>query len=215
MNAMFQKRDILIFVIICFLLGILLVRQFYVSVETVKIKKGEEEQLLALETSRLIKANADLRLEIQDLAATAEKYQKSLEDRQGAAEEMKKTLEKYKIIAGVTKVEGEGIEIKIDGDVSREQMVDLINALKNIGVEAISVNSKRLTISSYFESNEEGLFLNGQKLNKPYIISVIGNAPLIKEAVERKGGIIEQIQEGAKGLKIDVESKEKIILEPA
>jgi len=212
---MFQKKDFIIIALVCFTLGFLLVRQLYLSTETQRIKKGEEEQLLALEISRLIKANTDLRLEIQELATTAEKYQRSLEDKKSATEEVSKNLEKYKIIAGVTRIEGPGVEIKIESDMAKEQMVDLVNALRNIGIEGISINGKRLTISSYFTADQSGLFINGQKLEKPYTIWVVGNAPLIKEALERKGGIIEQLQVEEKEGQIKIEERDKLILEAA
>ena len=212
---MFQKKDLFIFILVFLVLGILLVRQFYTSKETKKLEQSEENQLLALEISRLIKANTDLRLEINELATTLEKYQKSWQDRKSAFEEVEKNLEKYKILAGTTEIKGPGIEVTIDGELDKEQMVDLINAFKNIGVESLSVNGKRLIISSYFAANQEGLFLNGMKLEKPYIILAVGNAPLIKEALERKGGIIEQIQSSEKDIKIKVEKREEIVLNKA
>lgn len=210
-----KKKDILIYILICLILGILLVRQFYTTKVVEKIKTGEENQLLALEVSRLIKANTDLRLEIQDLGATSEKYQKSLDDKKSASEEVAKNIEKYQILAGVTKIEGRGVEIKIDGDLDQTQMVDLANALRNIGIEGSSVSGKRVIISSYFKTASDGLYLNETKLAKPYTILAIGNAPLISEALKRKGGIIEQITGSSKDLKITVEEKDKIILAPS
>jgi uncharacterized protein YlxW (UPF0749 family) len=210
-----NKKDILILSLISLILGILFVKQFYISKEVEKLKAGEENQLLALEISKLLKANTDLRLEIQDLSITLEKYQKSLEDKKSAAEELSKNLEKYKIIAGTNKIEGQGVEILISKDLEKEQMVDLVNALKNIGVEGISINGIRLTISSYFTATLNGLFLNSQKLESPYKILVVGNASLIKEALERRGGIIEQIKAGSKEAEIKIEKKDKIILEAA
>lgn len=212
---MLNKKNILILSLVSLILGILLVKQFYISKETERLKAGEENQILALEISKLLKANTDLRLEIQDLSVTLEKYQKSLEDRKSASEELEKNLEKYKIIAGISKIEGPGVEIVISGDLEKEQMIDLVNTLKNIGVEGISINGTRLTISSYFTTNLGGLFLNNQKLEPPYKILVIGNAPLIKEALERRGGIIEQIKSSSKEIEISIEKKDKIILEAA
>ncbi|MCX6807108.1 MAG: DUF881 domain-containing protein [Candidatus Berkelbacteria bacterium] len=208
------RKDILIYSLICGILGALLVRQFYATKAVEKIKKGDKNQLLALEVSRLIKANDDLRSEIKDLGATSEKYQKSVEDRKSASEEVTKNLEKYQILAGVTKIDGTGVEIKIDGDVGQEQMVDLVNALRNIGVEGLSINNKRFVISSSFRFMADGLFLDNTKLERPYTVITIGNAVLIKEALERKGGIIEQIKSSSRDIKIEVIQKDKVILEP-
>lgn len=210
---MVNKKDILILSLISLILGILFVKQFYISKEAEKLKAGEGNQLLALEISKLLKANTDLRLEIQDLSITLEKYQKSLEDRKSAAEELSKNLAKYKVIAGTSKIEGQGVEILISKGLEKEQMVDLVNALKNIGVEGITINKMRLTISSYFTATLKGLFLNSQKLESPYEILVVGNASLIKEALERKGGIIEQIKASSKDIQIQIEKRDKLLLE--
>jgi len=207
-----KKRDIIILILVSIFLGILVIRQFYFAKGAEKLRSGEENQLLAIEVSRILKANAELRVEIKDLNTTLENYQKSLTNRKSAQDEVAKDLEKYKAIAGITEVEGRGVEIDLDGDPTREQVVDLINALKNIGVEALSINGQRLIISSYISYGSEGLYLDGKKLEKPYVIEVIGDSKLIKESLERAGGIIEQIKEENREIKITVNEKEKIIL---
>lgn len=199
---MFQKKDLLIFVSVCFVLGFLLIRQFYATKELAKITQAEDNQLLTLEISHLIKADSDLRLEIKEQSVTLEKYEKALEDRKSAAEALEKDLEKYKIIAGVTKIEGPGVLIKVEGGLGKEEMVDLVNALRNIGIEGLSLNKKRIVLNSSFSGGQG-----------PFIFEVIGNGPLIKEALERKGGIIEQIKSNNPNVKIGIEKKEKIQLE--
>ena len=208
-----QRKDILVFVAVCLILGILVVWQFFASKEAAKLTTEEENQLLALEVSRLIKANTDLRLEIQDLASTSEKYEKSLVDRQSAIEEVGKNLQKYQILAGVTKIQGPGVEIKIDGDLDQTQIVDLINALRNIGVEGISINGKRIIISSSFSTRADGLYLNTIKLDNPYTILAVGDGPLIEEALNRRGGIIEQLETSSKDIKVIVDKKDQIVLD--
>jgi len=207
-----SKKDYIIIFLIGILAGFLIVHQFYLAKQTKKIATGEDNQFLAVEVSQLIKVNSELRLEVKDLAQTEEKYQKSLEDRQSAQEELSKNLEKYKIIAGVTKVEGQGVEIKIEGDAGPENLVDLVNALRNIGGEGMAVNGIRFNLASYFKGTADGLFLGDTKITSPFLISAVGNAPVLKESLDRKGGIIEQIKGADRNWKISVEQKDKIIL---
>ena len=210
---MFKRKDIFVLIIVGIALGILIVRQFYVAKVVQKVTKGDEEQLMALEIAQLLKANTDLRLEIKDSGTTSEKYQQALGDRKSAIDEVAKNLGKYKIIAGATKIKGPGVEIRIDGDLAPEQLVDLVNALRNIGIEGLSVNGKRFIISSYFKITASGVFVNETKIDKPFVTQVIGNAPLIKEALLRKGGIIEQIQSSGSNIKIEINEKDAIVLE--
>lgn len=208
------KREIIILALVSVLLGFLIVKQFYLTQSTEKLKKEEENALIAVEFSRLLKANADLRTEIDELTTSLEKYQKSLSERKSASEEIRKNIEKYKIIAGESKVIGEGVEIEILGDLTKEQLIDLINALKNIGIEAISINGKRLIISSFIKSTSDGLYFEDKKLEKPYRIQAIGNSSLLKESLERKGGIIQQIKEMDPAIEIKITPQKEIILEP-
>ena len=209
---MYTKKNILILTLIGIILGFLIIRQLYLTKQAEKIKTGEDNQMLALEISQLIKANSDLRLEMTNLSTTQEKYNKSLEDKKGASEELSKNLEKYKIISGVTKIAGQGVEIKIEGGIEQEQLVDLVNALRNIGVDGVSINSKRFIISSYFTKTAEGIYLGGTKISAPYVVGVVGNGALVKESLLRRGGIIDQIKESGDDIKVDVEQKEEITL---
>ena len=209
------KKDIIVLSVVGIVLGFLLIRQFYLSKFTQRIQTGEDNQLMALEIAQLMKANSDLRLEIGDLTTTSTKYQKSLGDKKSATDEVAKNLEKYQIIAGTTRVKGPGVEIRIDGDLEQEQLVDLTNALRNIGTEGISVNNKRFIINSYFKRTADGTFLGDTKLGRPYTISATGNGALIKESLERAGGVIEQIKDSSKDIKITIDIKDEIILNPS
>jgi uncharacterized protein YlxW (UPF0749 family) len=212
---MYKKKDIIILTVIGIVFGFLVICQLRLTHEAKRIQTGEDNQILALEIAQLTRTNSDLRLEVKELSTTQEKYLKSLEDRKSASEELAKNLEKYQIIAGAKKMEGQGVEIRIEGAIGQEQLVDLVNALRNIGIEGMSINNKRFLISSYFQQTADGLYLEETKITSPILIAVTGNGPLIKESLLRHGGIIEQIKEGDKNIKITVEQKEKIILPSA
>jgi len=81
-------------------------------------------------------------------------------------------------------VTGPGIEINFDDKVSSTQMVDLINAIKNIGCEVIAINDQRVVLNT---SISEGFF------NSPTNVKAIGDKELLFQALERTGGILEQI----------------------
>ena len=88
----------------------------------------------------------------------------------------------------------------------------MINALRNIGAEGISINGQRFVINSFFRKTADGIFLENSKLSSPYIIQTVGNSALIKESLLRKGGIIDQTEESGTEIKVSVEQKDNIIL---
>jgi uncharacterized protein YlxW (UPF0749 family) len=91
---------------------------------------------------------------------------------------------RYDNINSAKSISGQGVIISIDDMLLIPQIVDLVNAIKNIGYESIQVNNVRLSINTNL----------GQFSGLPkYEIIVLGNSKLIKSALERKGGIIEQI----------------------
>jgi len=181
---MFKKNDYIIISLICFFLGIFLVSQYYSGKEVKRIIQPENNEVLAIEVSKLTRTNADLRREAEDLTANLNSYRNSSLSSKKAYDQYLSDMEKFKTINGEKATSGQGIVIKIEGNLVTPQIVDLINAIKNMGAEIIEINGKRIVINT-----ELGQFAN----QNPYEIKVLGNSALLKSAIERKGGIVEQI----------------------
>lgn len=195
----FQRSDYIILSIICFFLGILFVSEYYTSREYKKIIQPENNAVLAIEVSKQTKVNANLRREVADLTSDLDNYHNSSESRKKTYDQYLLDVERLGAINGEKAVFGQGIIISIDGTLNAPEVVDFVNALKNIGAEIISINGKRLVLNS--DINE----FSG---SDHYEIKVIGNSSLLKSAMERKGGIIEQISR--KDLKFNIAEKENI-----
>lgn len=102
-------------------------------------------------------------------------------------------INSYQIIAGVTEVTGQGVELKINHKMATTQLVDLVNALRNCDAEAISINDARIVVSSEMNSFE----------NDPeFEIKVIGNKDILYDSLIRPGGILDSITTG-EALKVD------------
>ena len=188
----------IIYFIICLFLGFLLTRQFYLNRQIQQINQLETGNSIALEVTEFIKTNNKLRKQINQLIEQKDKLEKSAASSQAANEILQENLQIYKIILGLTNTQGQGVEIIFDAKVSSTQVIDLINAVKNIGAEAITVNNRRFGPKSFVES---GLFY------PPTSVQIIGNAEMLKDSLIRPGGIIDQIGAG------QVEKKDDIILQ--
>lgn len=201
---MFKKIDHIIVSIICFFLGIFLVSQAISGREYARVIQPENNATLVLEVAKLTKSNADLRLEVKKLTANYNVYQNSTSSSKDLYDQYQADSLKLDLVNGLLSNEGQGVKITIDGRLSQAQVVDLVNAIKNIGSSQIEVNNVRLVISTSL-----GQFANLQR----YEILVVGNSQLLKSSMERKGGIVEQIM--TKDLKITIESKDSIKLPQA
>lgn len=196
---MFKKSDKIIISIICFFLGIFLISQFYSAKEYKKVIQPENNEVLAIEVAKLTKANADLRRQVVDLTSDLDDYRTSSESRQDTYNKYLADSEKFDVINGEKAKSGQGIVIQISGNLSTPQIIDLINAIKNIGSEIISINEKRLI------TNTNLAIFSG---NDSYEIKVLGNSNLLQSAMERKGGIIEQIS--TKDININISKSDNI-----
>ena len=183
-RTMFKKSDYIIISIICFFLGVFSISQYYSAKEYNKLIQPENNEVLAIEVAKLTKTNANLRSEVLELTHDLNVYRESSESRKKSYEKYLTDIERLDVINGEKLKSGQGIIIQISGNLTTPQMVDLINAMKNIGAEIISINDKRIILNSNL-AEFSGL--------DQYDIKVFGNSRLLKSAMERKGGIIEQI----------------------
>jgi len=192
---MFEKKNLLLIGVIGAILGFFVIQQFYLHQKITETIQPENENNLALEVSEFIKTNQELNQEVSDLEAEHEKLSQSAADAETARGALEENLEKYKIILGDANIYGEGVEILFDSKINSMQLIDLVNAIKNIGADAIQVNEQRISPNTSISS---GFF------NPPTTIKVIGDKNLLNESLVRPGGILEQIGFGK------VEKKDRI-----
>ena len=158
--------------------------QYYSAKEYQKVIQPENNEVIALEVAKLTSTNADLRAEVQKLTSDLDTYNNSSASKKNAYDKFVADSERLDLINGIALKRGQGVTIKVAGQMNSAQLVDLTNAVKNIGAELMSINGRRIVINSDL-SSFSGL--------SNYEFNVIGNSELLKSALERRGGIIEQI----------------------
>lgn len=150
-----------------------------------------------------------------------EKYEKELENIRDEvskndiySSEKSELIKKYTIFSGQTDAEGQGIILKYYpyenqyiSDIARD-LRDLINELKNAGIEAISINNERLIDISAIEMVKNVIEINNREVKAPYTIKAIGNKDVIYNSLLRPMGEIEVIKDT--GVKIDIQKSEKV-----
>jgi uncharacterized protein YlxW (UPF0749 family) len=142
----------------------------------------------ALRISQIYFSNEELKKQLTDLEATKSELDNSAVNSSDLERILQTDKQKYSILSGKGKVQGEGIRIEITHTLAKTQLIDFINALKNIGAEAISINEVRLingTPISQFENQPK------------YEMKVIGNKDTLYDATVRNGGAFDLIVNGS------------------
>ena len=122
-----------------------------------------------------------------------------------------KEIKENEILMGITDVKGEGIEIHIlDGKdiIHQEDLIILIDELKNAGSQAISINEQRITNSTYLYCDGSVILIDGEKIGNPFTIKAIGNSEVIYGALNRNKGYISTLKKD--GIEINIEKKQNI-----
>ena len=133
--------------------------------------------------------------------------------------------EKYRLLTGAVDVRGPGITITIkdpvitdeyQDDISAityhyEELLSLVNKLKEAGAEAISINDHRIVQTTEISLAGQNININGSATAPPYHIKAIGNPTTMENALTIRGGIIETLKK-TYNLTVELQSEENIVI---
>ena len=140
--------------------------------------------------------------------------------------EIERSLKIANAVIGTTDVEGQGIiltvadnknvtneSISIMDNISNylihdNDLLTLVNELKNAGAEAISINDERITNQTSITCDGNVILINGNKVGSPFVIKAIGSQEALLGAIKRPGGFLEELDEF--GLVSSVKKQNKI-----
>lgn len=167
------------------ILGFLIAHQINVADKLAEINKGDDVKALAVETGELLKNIDNLESQKQKLDQQKVKLSSPEQESQTAINE---AIENLKIVTGSGAVAGQGIEVTFDKPLTIADIIDLVNALRNLGAEAIGVGDKRVTASTGFNQSDGAA---------PVKVKAIGQKDLLGDGAARRFGILEQIGQGS------------------
>jgi len=113
-------------------------------------------------------------------------------------------LQVQRILAGVAPVEGPGVVVTVhgSGDVSAQNMVHMLEELRNAGAEAIELSGVRLVAGSYFEDADGSLMVDGVALGDDHEWSVTGTPETLAGALDIPGGALASFRQA--GAEVEV-----------
>lgn len=207
-----KKIEAIILAIMCFVLTI----GICIQINTVNnngstISGSPEENNLK---SQVLKMKEKYENQYADL----EMAQKELEkQRQNAAssntelEELEAKIKQANLLLGNTNVTGPGIMVTLsDGKADAQMLLDpsnllihaenvleVVNEMRNSGAEAISINGERVVNSTAISCDGNIIIVNGKKVGSPIQITAIGFMELLAN-MNRPGSTLEFFKEDGK-----------------
>lgn len=137
--------------------------------------------------------------EIQRLEETRDELRSETSSREAALEQARNEADTLAIIAGTVPVTGPGLRITIEevnGQVRVEPFIDMVQALRSAGAEAIQINGDvRVVASTSFQDVAGGVLVDGQILSAPFTVDVIGGPEALGAALRFPNGPQEQFAE--------------------
>jgi uncharacterized protein YlxW (UPF0749 family) len=134
--------------------------------------------------------------EIQGLEETRDDLLSETRSREAALEAARNEVDTLSIIAGTVAVTGPGVRItikEVGGQIRVEPFIDMVQALRSAGAEAIQVNgSVRVVASTSFQDAAGGLLVGGRVLKAPFVVDVIGGPEALGAALRFPDGPADQ-----------------------
>lgn len=225
-NKMKTKKGKIIMTItiglLCFVLMAVMFMQFKIVNET---------DITSIETMRKSELTTELASWKQKYEEANDKYEETqsklneYKNSQQSSEESQKLLEEeaaqINLILGKTDVEGEGVTITLKDvtdskatDVSKiksDDLLTIVNALKQAGAEAISINDQRIiNTTDIVYINDSFIKVNQQRILSPYVIKAIGNQAYLESALVGSGGYVDELKQ--LGHEINIEKSNRITI---
>lgn len=157
------------------------------------------------------------RSEVARLEEDLESLQSDATSRTAALTQTQERIRTLNIIAGLVPVTGPGIRVTVtetDGRASLNSLLDLVQELRTADAEAIEFNDKHRVVaqSAFNDAASGGIELDGELLETPYVIDVIGDPHALHGALTFGSGPIEQLED-FDGASVDVEELDALVIE--
>lgn len=134
-------------------------------------------------------------------------------------------LSRLGVVTGADVTHGPGITVRVDdapGASSFKQQVQapdlqkIVNAIWQVGAEAVSINGQRLSALSAIRDAAGAITVNYVSLRRPYVISAVGDPKTMgARLLDTAGGQTWVTLQSSFGLKFDVNSKDSMVLPAA
>jgi uncharacterized protein YlxW (UPF0749 family) len=188
-----------------------------------QVRVDEGDQLAQARRSELVQILSDLnqrnsRLEdeVTELQTARRELQSGAQSEEALLEQTANRARQLTILAGTAPAKGPGVVVTIEDPnerVEARHMMGVVQELRVAGAEAIQLegsdgNVVRIGVDSYFlDADDEILTVDGVRLTRPYVLTVIGEPTALEASVRFVGGSKEIVDES------EVESRGELVVD--
>jgi uncharacterized protein YlxW (UPF0749 family) len=179
---------------VALVIGVLLVGQLRSQARPIQLSSLSAQELSTLiETLRA--GNVELNDGLAVLREQIRDYERAELQGQSDLTISEETLHRISAFGGLEAVEGQGIQIDVEGSFDPTALNDLIYELRNSGAEAIAVDDIRITARSVAVLGTDAIEIDGVEIGPSFQIRAIGSPDGLQAAIERPGGILTLLQQ--------------------
>ena len=199
-----KKIEDIILSIMCFILTIAIC----IQINTVKnngstVSGTQEQNNLKSQVLKMKEKYENEYAALQRAEQELEKERQNATKNNSELEDLESQIKKANFVLGNTDVTGSGIIVTLaDGKdennfiekkdllIHAENVLEVVNEMKNAGAEAISINGERIVNTSAISCDGNVIVVNGKKVNSPIQIFAIGYVELLS-ALNRPGSTLD------------------------
>ena len=209
--------------IACFALVLVMFMQFKIVNQTdITAIENMRETELRTELANWKAKYEETETKYQETTAKIEEYKQTKQSNEETEKIVDTELEQVIFTLGNTDVEGEGIEVFLResksedlGEIIADNLLLIVNSLKQAGAEAISINDERIInmsdIVTIEGSSNRFIKVNGQRILAPYVIKAIGNQTYLESALLGNGGQVDEMKKLGYDVSINKVNRLKIM----
>lgn len=178
---------------ICVLLGLALSWQLQSIQKNEKLNVFERQKKhdLVIKLLNEQKLNEDYQIKISTLQGTVDKYEKNLGNSDENLKLLTEQIQNLKIAAGLTNVQGNGVILTFNKDltlkVKDDDLLFVLNVLRVANAQALAINDQRIINTTEVRVAGGYIMVNGRHVTPPYVIKAIGDTNQFNKFLNESG----------------------------
>lgn len=150
-----------------------------------------------------------------------EKWRETSTGVDSTSKEKQERLKELNAYLGLSDVTGSGVIITVKDNTASKLVTnydlvhdgdlrDIVNEIKNIGADAISINGQRIVQNTVINCAGAIVQINGESIGSPFVIKAVGSKDLFYNLL-RPGSFIKLMME--QGIGVEIEKSDNITIE--
>jgi uncharacterized protein YlxW (UPF0749 family) len=184
------------------------------SVGNEEILAGAREEDLVRILDELSAREDRLRQQIADQRGALQELESSDGESSSALEDARRRAQAIGILTGTIPAAGPGLVLTIrdpGNEVRVTDIIDAIQELRGAGAETMQIDGVRVGVSTAVTGRPGELEVDGQPIDTPYEIVVIGSPQYIETAMNIPGGVVPHIS--SRGGSVSIAESDRVVVD--